>query len=397
LNTRKKLHELGQSLWLDHITRDLLNKDVLMHLIEEWSITGLTFKPALFRDAIKNSVVYDAAIRKKLKESKSGEELFLEIALEDLGHAADLLRPIFDQTDGAHGWVSLEVSPRLTQDTDSAVNAVKDLYGRARRPNLFIKIPGTREGLPAVEKAIFAGVPINVTLLFSCEHYLAAAEAYLRGIERRIAAGLKPNVWSVASLHVGCWDVAVKGRVPDVLHNQLGIAMAKRTYKACRELLRSPRWESARNAGARPQRLMWVGTETRDPETSDVLYGALCQRDRRVFSPLRRQNVGIDGCLNGGMTMKNRNFGFVLALVLLALSMGHSTSLASDDATSIMCDNGVVQTGDFFQTVQDKCGEPDKKEGKFWRYNLGPSEPVYTVEFDENGKVVRIVEDQGGS
>jgi transaldolase len=272
LNTPKKLHELGQSLWLDHITRDLLNKGVLMHLIEEGSITGLTFKPALFRDAIKNSVVYDAAIRKKLKQNKSGEELFLEIALEDLSHAADLLRPIFDQTDGADGWVSLEVSPRLTQDTDSAVDAVMDLYGRARRPNLFIKIPGTREGLPAVEKAIFAGVPINVTLLFSCEHYLAAAEAYLRGIERRIAAGLKPNVWSVASVHVGCWDVAVKGRVPDVLHNLLGIAMAKRTYKACREMLRSPRWESALNAGARPQRLMWVGTETRDPETSDVLY-----------------------------------------------------------------------------------------------------------------------------
>ena len=272
MNTPKKLHEHGQSLWLDHITRDLLNNDVLMHLIEEGSITGLTFKPALFRDAIKNRVVYDAAIRKKLKENKSGEELFLEIALEDLSHAADLLRPIFDQTDAADGWVSLEVSPRLTQDTDSAVDAVKDLYGRARRPNLFIKIPGTREGLPAVEKAIFAGVPINVTLLFSCEHYLAAAEAYLRGIERRIAAGLKPNVWSVASVHVGCWDVAVKGRVPDVLHNQLGIAMAQRTYKACRELLRSPRWESARNAGARPQRLMWVGTETRDPETSDVLY-----------------------------------------------------------------------------------------------------------------------------
>ena len=201
-----------------------------------------------------------------------GEELFLELALEDLSHAADLFRPIYEQTDGEDGWVSLEVSPRLTYDTDSSVAAVKDLYTRARRPNIFIKIPGTREGLPVVEEAIFAGVPVNVTFLFSREHYLAAAEAYLRGVERRIAAGLKPNVGSVASLSVSCWDVAVTGMVPDALHNQLGIAVARRTYKACRELARSPRWERAYNAGARPQRLLWAGTETKDPKASDVLY-----------------------------------------------------------------------------------------------------------------------------
>ena len=202
------LRKLGQSLWLDCITRDLLTNGTLRHYIEEWSVTGLTSKPALFHHDIRNSSVYDAAIRKKLKQNKSGEELFLELVLEDISHAADHFRPIYEQTEGEDGWVSLEVSPRLTYDMNSAVDAVKDLYARARRPNLFIKIPGTKEGLPVIEEAIFAGVPVNVILLFSCEHYLAAAEAYLRGVERRIAAGLKPNVCSVASLFVSCWDVA---------------------------------------------------------------------------------------------------------------------------------------------------------------------------------------------
>ncbi|MGA9534935.1 MAG: transaldolase [Desulfobacterales bacterium] len=272
MKANQKLYDLGQSLWIDHITRDLLNSGMLKHYIEELSVTGLTSNPAIFGYTVKNSSAYDAAIRKKLKGNKSGEELFLELALEDLCQAADLFRPIYDQTDGMEGWVSMEVSPRLTQDTDSAVAAVKDLYTRARRPNIFIKIPGTREGLPAVEEAIFAGVPVNVTFLFSREHYLAAAEAYLRGVERRIAAGLKPNVGSVASLFVNCWDVAVTGMVPDALHNQLGIAVARRTYKACRELVRSPRWKRAYNAGARPQRLLWAGTESKDPMASDVFY-----------------------------------------------------------------------------------------------------------------------------
>ena len=272
MKANQKLHDLGQSLWIDHITRDLLNSGMLKHYVEELSVTGLTSNPAIFGYAVKNNSSYDAAIRKKLKENKSGEELFLELALEDLCQAADLFRPIYDQTDGVDGWVSMDVSPRLTQDTDSAVDAVKGLYTRARRPNIFIKIPGTTEGLPAVEEAIFAGVPVNVTFLYSREHYLAAAEAYLRGVERRIAAGLKPNVGSVASLFVNCWDVAVTGMVPDALHNQLGIAVAKRTYKASLELVRSPRWESAYNAGARPQRLLWAGTETMDPEASDVFY-----------------------------------------------------------------------------------------------------------------------------
>ena len=226
------LHDLGQSLWLDNITRDLLDNGTLQHYIDELSVTGLTSNPTIFDQAIKHSTAYDTTIRQKLKEGKSGEELFFELALEDLTRAADLFRPIYDRTDGVDGWVSLEVSPLLAYDTASTLAAAKELCARAGRPNLFIKIPGTTEGLPAIEEAIFAGVPINVTLLFSREHYLAAAEAFLRGIERRIEAGLKPEVGSVASVFISRWDAAVMGKVPEALRNQLGIAMAQRTYKA---------------------------------------------------------------------------------------------------------------------------------------------------------------------
>ena len=266
------LHDLGQSLWLDNITRDLLDNGTLQRYIDELSVTGLTSNPTIFDQAIKNSTAYDTAIRQKLKEGKSGEELFFELALEDLTRAADLFRPIYDRTDGVDGWVSLEVSPLLAYDTASTLAAAKELCARAGRPNLFIKIPGTTEGLPAIEEAIFAGVPINVTLLFSREHYLAAAEAFLRGIERRIEAGLKPEVGSVASVFISRWDAAVMGKVPEALRNQLGIAMAQRTYKAYRALLSSPRWQRVYNAGARPQRLLWASTGTKDPEASDILY-----------------------------------------------------------------------------------------------------------------------------
>jgi transaldolase len=266
------LHDLGQSLWLDNITRDLLDNGTLQHYIDALSVTGLTSNPTIFDQAIKNSTAYDQTIRRKLKEGKSGEELFFELALEDLTRAADLFRPIYDRTDGVDGWVSLEVSPLLAYDTASTLAAAKELFARAGRPNLFIKIPGTTEGLPAIEEAIFAGVPINVTLLFSREHYLAAAEAFLRGIERRIEAGLKPEVGSVASVFISRWDAAVMGKVPEALRNQLGIAMAQRTYKACRTLLSSPRWQRVYNAGARPQRLLWASTGTKDPEASDILY-----------------------------------------------------------------------------------------------------------------------------
>jgi transaldolase len=266
------LHNLGQSLWLDNITRDLLNTGTLKRYIDELSVTGLTSNPTIFDHAIKNSSTYDAAIRKKLDEGKSGEELFFELALEDLARAADLFRPIYDRTNGVDGWVSLEVSPLLAHDTASTVAAAKSLHARAGRPNLFIKIPGTKEGLPAIEEAIFAGVPINVTLLFSHAHYVEAAEAFLRAIERRIDAGLQPDVGSVASLFVSRWDAAVSGKTPALLNNQLGIAIAKRTYKAYRELLGSPRWQRIYNAGARPQRLLWASTGTKDPKAPDVLY-----------------------------------------------------------------------------------------------------------------------------
>jgi transaldolase len=272
MKATQMLHDMGQSLWLDNITRDLLDGGTLKRYIDDLSVTGLTSNPTIFDHAIKNSTAYDASIRKKMAEGKSGEDLFFELALEDLTRAADLFRPIWDRTDGVDGWVSLEVSPLLAYDTARTLAAAKGLHARAARPNLLIKIPGTKEGLPAIEEAIFAGVPINVTLLFSREHYVAAAEAFMRGIERRMAAGLKPEVGSVASLFISRWDAAVAAKVPEALKNQLGIAIAKRTYKACRSLLGSPRWQRAYNAGARPQRLLWASTGTKDPQASDVLY-----------------------------------------------------------------------------------------------------------------------------
>ena len=266
------LYDLGQSIWLDNITRDLLDSGTLESYIKELSVTGLTSNPTIFDHAIKNSTAYDTAIDLDLKKGKSGEALFFDLALEDLTRAADLFRPIYDRTNGVDGWVSLEVSPLLAYDTASTLAAAKELHARAGRPNLLIKIPGTKEGLPAIEEAIFAGIPINVTLLFSSEHYVAAAEAFLRGIERRIEAGLEPFVGSVASVFVSRWDAAVASKVPEALRNQLGIAIAKRTYKACRSLLSSPRWQRVYNLGARPQRLLWASTGTKDPSASDILY-----------------------------------------------------------------------------------------------------------------------------
>ena len=268
----KKLHELGQSLWLDNITRDLLTTGTLQRYIDEFSVTGLTSNPTIFDHAIKNSNAYDDAIRTRQNAQKSSEDLFFELALEDITKAADLFRPIWDKTNGVDGWVSLEVSPLLAHDTRSTMAAVAYLHSQAAQPNLFIKIPGTNEGLPAIEAAIVAGVPVNVTLLFSREHYLAAAEAFLRGIERRIDSGLNPNVGSVASVFVSRWDAAVAARVPESLRSRLGIAMAGRVYKAYRDLLDSPRWQRSFNAGARPQRLLWASTGTKDPKASDVLY-----------------------------------------------------------------------------------------------------------------------------
>jgi transaldolase len=272
MNPTQQLHDLGQSLWLDNITRGLLTSGTLRHYIDDFPVTGLTSNPSIFDLAIKNSNFYDDAIRQKKKEGKSGEALFFELAIEDLRQAADLFRPVHEATSGMDGWVSLEVSPLLAFDSATTVKEAVRLHAQAHQPNLFIKIPGTNEGRTAIEEAIFAGVPVNVTLLFSSEQYIAAAEAYLRGIERRIAAGLDPNVHSVASIFVSRWDKAVIGKVPDELQNCLGIAIAKRTYKAYRDLLASPRWRKAADAGAPPQRVLWASTGTKDPKASDTLY-----------------------------------------------------------------------------------------------------------------------------
>jgi transaldolase len=272
MKATQTLHDLGQSLWLDNITRDLLDSGTLKQYIDEFSVTGLTSNPTIFDHAIKKSALYDNGIRERLSQGKSGEALFFELALEDLTRAADLFRSIHDNTKGVDGYVSLEVSPLLAYDTKTTLAEAKDLSSRAKRPNLFIKIPGTKEGLPAIEEAIFAGVSINVTLLFSREQYLAAAEAYLRGIERRIAAGLSTNVASVASVFISRWDVAVASKVPDALRDQLGIAIAMRTYKAYCDLLKTPRWQKVVQAGYNPQRLLWASTGTKDPKASDILY-----------------------------------------------------------------------------------------------------------------------------
>jgi transaldolase len=272
MKATKLLYDLGQSIWLDNITRDLLETGTLEGYIKELSVTGLTSNPTIFDHAIKNSTAYDTAIHEDLKKGKSGEALFFDLAIDDLTRAADLFRPIHERTDGVDGFVSLEVSPLLAYDTASTLAAAKELHARAGRHNLLIKIPGTKEGLPAIEESIFAGIPINVTLLFSREHYVAAAEAFLRGIERRIEAGLDPNVGSVASVFISRWDAAVASKVPEALHNQLGIAIAQRIYKAYRTLLGSPRWQRVYNLGARPQRLLWASTGTKDPAASDILY-----------------------------------------------------------------------------------------------------------------------------
>lgn len=266
-----KLHDLGQSLWLDSFTRELMSSGALKRYIETWSVTGLTSNPTILGQAIGNSTSYDDDIR-RCSKSESAESLLFELAIADLGQAADAFRPVFDRTGGVDGWVSLEVSPLLAHDTEKTVAAAKKLHQLSGKPNLFIKIPGTKEGLPAIEEAIFAGVPINVTLLFSREQYLAAAEAWLHGVERRIKAGLNPDIASVASIFISRWDVAVKDKIATDMANRLGNAIAGRCYQAYQSFLASPRLRRAQNFGARPQRLLWASTGTKDPGASDTLY-----------------------------------------------------------------------------------------------------------------------------
>jgi transaldolase len=268
----KALNQLGQSLWLDNITRDLLDSGTLKRYIDELSVTGLTSNPTIFDHAISRSSAYDSEIRRQLDQGLTGEELFFNLAIQDLGRAADLFAPVHARTGTVDGFVSLEVSPLLAYDTKATVAQAKMLHTKANKPNLFIKIPGTTEGLPAIEEAIFAGVPVNVTLLFSSEQYSAAADAYLKGLERRVDAGLSPDVRSVASLFISRWDVAVAQGVPAELRNTLGIAVSKQSYKAYRDVLESDRFQRLENVGARPQRLLFASTGTKDEKASDTLY-----------------------------------------------------------------------------------------------------------------------------
>src|SRR5580704_10027368 len=276
MKATQSLHDLGQSIWLDNITRDLLDSGTLKRYIGDLSVTGLTSNPTIVDHAIAHSKSYDPEIRRLVGTSLSGEALFFELAVQDLTRAADLFAPIHERTAGVDGFVSLEVSPLLAYDTKATVEQAKALYKKGNRRNLFIKIPGTREGSPAIEEAIFSGVPVNVTLLFTRDHYVAAAEAYMSGLERRIAAGMSPDVRSVASLFISRWDKATMDKVPDNDRDKLGVAVGQQTYAAFRDVLESDRWQRLANCGARPQRLLFASTGTKDPKASDVLYiGAL--------------------------------------------------------------------------------------------------------------------------
>lgn len=268
----ERLHRLGQSLWLDDITRDLLDSGTLASYVAKWSVTGLTSNPSIFDHAITHTASYDRDIARLLGKGVKGEELFFELAILDLSRAADLFRPVHQRTATVDGWVSLEVSPLLAHDTQGTVASAASLFAKADRPNLFIKIPGTKEGLPAIEEAIFRGVPINVTLLFSPEQYVAASEAYMRGLERRVEKGLPPDVRSVASVFISRWDRAVTDTVSDKLKNRLGLAIGKVAYKAYRDHLDGDRWQRLASVGARAQRLLFASTSTKDPKVSDVLY-----------------------------------------------------------------------------------------------------------------------------
>lgn len=315
MTTTKTLHDLGQSLWLDNITREILDNGTLRRYIDDLSVTGLTSNPTIFDEAIGNTSAYDGGIRRKAQAGLAGEELFVELALEDLRRAADLFRPVYDRTQGIDGWVSMEVSPLLANDTKTTIDAALRIHKQADRPNLYIKIPGTPAGVPAIEAAIFAGVPVNVTLLFSREHYLRVADAYLRGIERRIAAGLDPRVSSVASLFISRWDRAVGDKVPEELRNRLGIAMAARTYRAHNDLLASKRWRDLEAVGARKQRMLWASTGTKDPKAPPGLYvEALAAPDTIDTMPEKTLLAfASNGTVNGAMPTDGGDAEEVLA------------------------------------------------------------------------------------
>ena len=320
MKATQQLHDLGQSLWLDNITRTLLDDGTLARYIAEDSITGLTSNPSIFDAAIGGGDAYDAGIRASALAGLAGEKLFTVLALEDLRRAADLFAPLFKSTNKVDGWVSMEVSPLLTADTAGTIESAKEIHAQAQRENLFVKIPGTPEGIPAIEEAIFLGIPINVTLLFSREHYLASAEAYMRGLERRHAAGQHLDICSVASVFVSRWDVASNKQLPDQLHNKLGIAICQQTYHAYRELLDSPRWKKLAAAGAKPQRLLLASTGVKDPAALDTLYvSALAAPDTINTMPEKTLLAFADhGQLHGVMPTDGRDAEAMLTKITAA-------------------------------------------------------------------------------
>jgi transaldolase len=315
MKATKQLHDLGQSLWLDNITRTLLDDGTLARYIAEDSITGLTSNPSIFDAAIGEGDAYDAAIRTRTMAGLNGEALFIDLALDDLRRAAALFRPVFDATHQVDGWVSMEVSPLLAADTKGSIAAARQIHAQAGQDNLLVKIPGTPQGIPAIEEAIFLGIPINVTLLFSCRQYLAAAEAYMRGIERRIAAGRDPQVASVASLFISRWDVAANKRLPKHLHNRLGVAVGLQTYRAYRQLLASSGWQKLAAAGAQPQRVLWASTGTKDASAPDTLYiSALAAPDTINTMPEKTLHAFADhGVLQGAISPDGGNADVIIA------------------------------------------------------------------------------------
>lgn len=355
----QRLYQLGQSLWLDNITRSLLTSGTLKHYLDDFSVTGLTSNPTIFDHAIRNTPAYDAPIRERLQHGESPESLFFVLALEDITRAADLFLSVHQRTNGVDGWVSLEVSPLLAHDAARTVASAKELSARANRPNVFIKIPGTREGLPAIEESIFAGIPVNVTLLFSREQYVAASDAYMRGVERRIAAGLNPNVASVASVFISRWDTSVSGRTPENLRNQLGVAVANSVYREYRSLLISERWRRAINFGARPQRLLWASTGTKDPAASDVLYVAalaapftvntMPEATLKAFA----EHGEIKSALSGG----NENAEETLALFSRSgIDLRELGAQLQDEGANAF----VKSWGDLMDVIASKCSELKK-------------------------------------
>jgi transaldolase len=356
MKTTRQLHDLGQSLWLDNITRTLLDDGTLARYIADESITGLTSNPSIFDAAIGEGHAYDDAIRDGIRRGQNGEALFMDLALSDLRRAADLFRPIFDATGRVDGWVSMEVSPLLAADTAGSVAAARAIHQDARRDNLFVKIPGTPEGVPAIEESIFAGIPINVTLLFSREQYLASADAYLRGIERRIAAGKSPLVASVASLFVSRWDVAANKTLPAELHNRLGIAVAQQTYRSYRELLASPRWKKLAAAGAQPQRLLLASTGTKDPSAPDTLYvSALAASDTINTMPEKTLHAFADhGHIDGVMPEDGGDCDAVLESIRVA---GVDTDALAAKLQKEGAEAFVKSWNELLQRIADKARE----------------------------------------